>query len=110
MRRCGMMETIENKEVIVTVEGINTVIEDDIEGTAAVIEKGIKPIGVYAIEDGKNIFVYSIVKGREDDRIILGDDFSGRNPRSFKLYSNTKGLYFLYRCTKVYLMDVTTLV
>lgn len=73
------------------------------------VEMRQKPIGVYPIEDSKNIYVYHIVKGVEE-RIVVGDDFSGRNPRSFKIYSNTKGAYFLYRGIKVYLSDVQRLV
>ena len=77
------------------------------------MENKIKPIGQYTVEEGKNIFIYNVVRGREgkDDKIILGDDFSGRNPRGFKLYSNPqKGEYFLYRKHKVFLSDVNKLI
>lgn len=67
-----------------------------------------EPIGVYKINENQKIYVYSIIEGVEN-RIIVGDNFSGKNPRSFKLYKNTIDNYFLYRGEKVYLSKVESL-
>lgn len=69
------------------------------------IDVNQKPMGVYTLEDGKKIYLLEILKGAEE-RVVVGDDYSGRNPRRFKLYSNTLGAYFLYRGVRVYLSDL----